>query len=151
MLGVDRIRERLSDLCTEFGACAAGYWTLEASPGRLAQVAFAGGAGLDPTVGAAFATATLQVPLDQPDLGIVWAATSGRTTVSESASLAPDSGSGHWLRAFGASRSVAVPIRDDAGAVRAVCSVAVREGRAGDERSIVQRIRKTFEGQASGT
>src|SRR4051812_32663029 len=116
--GVDQIRATVADECAAMGARAAGYWELDLEDRRLVQVAFVPGAGLNPDVGREFAAATLSVPLAQTNLGIVAAAVTGRPAISRVDELPPDSGSGRWLRAFEASRSVAVPVRDAAGSVR---------------------------------
>jgi hypothetical protein len=131
---------RTAELCKELGACAAGYWRLDPESDRLVQVAFAAGEGLDREVARQFAAATVSVSLDQRGLGIVTAALTGQPSISEVEVLPADSGSGKWLRAFGASRSVAVPIRGPAGAVLGVFSVALpRECRL-DDRAVIGQI-----------
>ena len=112
-------------LCESLNARAAGYWQLDAQAQRLVQVAFVPSARLDPLVGLEFAATTLDVELGQKNLGIVAAASEGRPVVSRAVDLPEDSGSGRWLRAFGASRSVAVPIRGGSGQVEGVLSVAL--------------------------
>jgi hypothetical protein len=86
-----------------------------------------------------FAEATLSVPLERTNLGIVRAALEGQPAVSRVDELPGDSGSGYWLRAFGARRSVAVPVRDAKGTVRAVVSVALADTPLDDE-AVAARI-----------
>jgi hypothetical protein len=136
------IREQVSALCAEFGACAAGYWSLHSDRRRLIQVVFVAGVGLDPSVGEEFAAATREVSLSDETLGIVVAVSTGQTAVSEAANLAADAGSGRWLRAFGASRSVAVPIRTEDGMIRGVFSIALRAETMIDDRLIARRIQE---------
>lgn len=104
-------------------ARAAGVWRVESD--RLVQVGFSSAATLDPEVARRFAEATLSVPLDRIELGIVGAVARGEVEVSIADQLPPDAGSGYWLRAFGALRSVAVPLRHPDGTVRAVAAVAL--------------------------
>ena len=61
-------------------------------------------------------------------------------TASRTAELPAEAGSGFWLRAFGASRSVAVPLLDARGGVHAVVSVALDESPLDDE-AVADRIR----------
>jgi hypothetical protein len=98
-------------------ARAAGFW--RAGPGLVAYVP---ADDLDPIVARRFEDATRHVTLDQVRLGIVRAWIDGRPVVSRAAELPADGGSGSWLRAFVASRSVAVPIGRPA---RGVLSVAL--------------------------
>ncbi len=63
--------------------------------------------------------------------------------------LPEESGSGRWLRAFGAVRSVAVPIRDSRGTVRAVFSVALGENPLSEE-IVSERVRAAALGLAPG-
>jgi hypothetical protein len=58
--------------------------------------------------------------------------------------LPADSGSGRWLRAFGAGRSVAVPIRDERGAVAGVFSVALLANDPIDDPAVIDRISTTW-------
>ena len=108
------VPERLADLARALSARAAGVWRVEGD--RLVQVAFVAGEGLAEEVARAFAEATRSVSRAQGDLGIVRAATLGVVTASRTAELPAETGSGFWLRAFGASRSVAVPLLDARGA-----------------------------------
>ena len=121
-------------------ARAAGYWQLDQETERLVQLGFVPGVGLDPEVGRQFAAATAAVPLSQTSLGIVAAALTGQPAVSRVAELPADSGSGRWLRAFGASRSVAVPIRGEGGKIQGVFSVALTADSTLGDRLVAERI-----------
>ncbi len=132
------IAERLADLARALSARAAGVWRVEED--RLVQVAFVAGGGLAEEVALAFAEATRSVSRAQADLGIVRAVTHGVVTASRMAELPAEAGSGFWLRAFGASRSVAVPLLDARGSVHAVVSVALG-GSPLDDRAVADRIR----------
>jgi hypothetical protein len=122
--------ERLAALRDRFHARAAGWWRV--SGDHLEQVAFAA-ADLPEEVAREFSEATRSVPLDRVDLGVVKAAVTGEVTVSRVGDVLADTGSGHWLRRFGASRSVAVPIHDTSGIVARVVSLALPEGAPDDE------------------
>jgi cystathionine beta-lyase/cystathionine gamma-synthase len=117
---------RVAALLQSADARAAGCWRVTGD--RLEQVAFVAGPGLADEVARAFAQATRSVALSQTALGIVQAARTGETMVSRVEELPADTGSGLWLRRFGATRSVAVPVRDAHGTVRAVVSMALAEG-----------------------
>jgi hypothetical protein len=146
-------RAHIAALCEQLGACAAGYWQLDSPGQRLVQVAFVPGAGLDPQVGHQFAAATLDVALSQKNLGIVTAAIERRPVVSHASDLPEDSGSGRWLRAFGAGRSVAVPILDKNGQVEGVLSVALPPEIALEDQEVAEQIQSTTDsvGQRSAT
>jgi hypothetical protein len=132
-------RHHLAELRVDLGARAAGFWWHAGD--WLEQVAFTASPALDPEVGRAFAEGTRSVPLARLDLGIVRAAVSGEPAVSRAAELPDDEGSGHWLRAFGADRSVAVPIQDATGAVRAVVAVALAADNPLSDPDAAERIR----------
>ena len=87
---------------------ATGLWRLEGAYLRL--VGFAPAPDLDATIAEAFVTATRAVRLDQLALGIVKAFVTRQPAISRTLELPPEVGSGYWLRAFGATRSVAVPL-----------------------------------------
>jgi len=135
--------ERLAALLELPEARAAGLWRIE--NGRLALVAFAPCAALSAEVARGFAEATRSVPLDQPGLGIVAAAQRGEPAVTRAIEMPEDSGSGLWLRRFGASRSIAVPLRDAGGAIIGVLSVALGSETL-DEREVVESVREAGQG-----
>src|SRR5207302_220236 len=116
-------RSRLADLRSRLGGRAAGAWRVEGD--HLALVAFDPAPDLPAEVAHGFEAATRSVDRTLVDLGIVRAATTGRVAVSVAAQLPADAGSGRWLRAFGAARSVAVPVVGDDEQVEAVISVAM--------------------------
>ena len=118
--------DRIEGLRARFGARAAGWWRV--AGGRLEQVAFAAAGDLPGPVAVGFAEATRSVPMDDLRLGIVAAAVRKEPVVSVAEQLPEDAGSGLWLRRFGASRSVAVPVADASGAVVRVVSVALPAG-----------------------
>jgi hypothetical protein len=141
---LDDLRAGVTEVCAALGARAAGYWQLDQETERLVQLGFVPGVGLDPEVGRQFAAATAAVPLSQTSLGIVAAALTGQPAVSRVAELPADSGSGRWLRAFGASRSVAVPIRGEGGKIQGVFSVALTADSTLGDRLVAERIRGTL-------
>jgi hypothetical protein len=150
----DDLSESVTSICTAFDGRAAGYWRLDQETGLLSQLCFVPGADLDPEVGRQFAAATKSVSLSQTSLGIVAAAITGRPAVSRVDEIPADSGSGRWLRAFGASHSVAVPFRDAFGSVIGVLSIALALDNPLDEQSAVESILKfaetTLDRQALG-
>jgi hypothetical protein len=137
------IPERLADLARALSARAAGVWRVEGD--RLVQVAFVAGEGLAEEVARAFAEATRSVSRAEGDLGIVRAANLGVVAASRAAELPAEGGSGLWLRAFGASRSVAVPLLDARGSVHAIVSVALADSPL-DDRAVADRIRSGSSG-----
>jgi hypothetical protein len=138
----DEVRARVAEVCAALGARAAGYWQLDQETERLVQLGFVPGVGLDPEIGWQFAAATTAVPLSQTSLGIVAAALTGQPAVSRADELPADSGSGRWLRAFGASRSVAVPMSDAQGLLRGVFSIALPADCQLDDHAVIESIRK---------
>jgi hypothetical protein len=98
----------LDTLLARLDARAAGVWRVEGD--RLVQLAFKAAGDMPRDVAEGFAAATSEVALDRLELGIVGAVVERRRKVSLAAVLPEGSGSGYWLRAFGASRSVAVPV-----------------------------------------
>lgn len=138
---VDEVREQVAEVCAALGARAAGYWQLDQDTERLVQLGFVPGVGLDPEVARQFAAATGTVPLSQTGLGIVAAALTGQPAVSHVENLPADSGSGRWLRAFGASRSVAVPIRGEGAKIQGVFSVALAADSTLGDQIAAERIR----------
>lgn len=139
--GEAAVHAELSRLVGELSACAAGIWVVEGD--HLVQRAFVPGARLDPATARSFAEATRVVPLSRRDLGIVQALHGGATTVTRVREAAPDRGSGYWLRAFGADRSVAVPI-----STRVVVSIAMRA--EGDDGAIAARLGRIGEALGGG-
>jgi hypothetical protein len=95
---------------------------------RLELVAFASASDMPEEVAQAFAEATRSVALSHRELGIVHAALAGQVTVSHASKLPAESGSGLWLRRFGAARSVAVPIRAPGLEVARIVSLALGDG-----------------------
>ena len=129
---------RVETLRQDLLARAAGFWRL--SGATLELVAFAAAPNFDHKVRRDFTEATRSVPLTRDGLGIVAAVLRGETCVSRLEESAAGVGSGHWLLLFGARRSVAVPIRDGGGTVRAVVAVAMAESALSDE-AIADRLR----------
>ncbi len=119
------IARELAALRSDLGARAAGAWRV--GSGRLDQSAFDAAEDMPAEVVAGFRAATEAVSLDRLDLGVVEAAVRGRRTVSLASALPAGAGSGFWLRAFGADRSVAVPIVADGGVTVGVVSVALAD------------------------
>ena len=139
------LRLNVAAVCQLLGACAAGYWRLDQASAQLVQVAFVPGRGLDAEVGRKFESATEVVPLSQQSLGIVAAASTGRPAISRVSELPADSGSGTWLRAFGASRSVAVPLFDAEQTVCGVISVALPEHGETNDDLVASHLRRAME------
>lgn len=108
------------------GARAAGAWRTDG--GWLVLDRFIGTDDLPLEVADAFASATAQVPLSATNLGIVGAALDKVPHIARAAELPPDAGSGYWLRAFGATISVAVPRFNRQREVAGVISVALFSG-----------------------
>ncbi|MDR3639011.1 MAG: hypothetical protein P4L84_34720 [Isosphaeraceae bacterium] len=125
------VADAIADLLRALGARAAGLWWVDG--GCLAQAAFVACAEMPADVAREFAAATLSVPLTERSLGIVAAGTMGATVVSRVVELEAASGSGRWLRAFGAERSVAVPLVGENGCVVGVLSVALPASPESDE------------------
>ena len=133
-------RAHVADLLLDLGARAAGFWWIAGT--TLEQVAFVASPTLPMEVAQGFAEATRSVPLTQAGLGIVRTAVEGTVTVSRALELPADSGSGFWLRAFGAERSVAVPLHDSHGALKAVVSAALPEDPR-DDQAVANRMLET--------
>jgi hypothetical protein len=74
-----------------------------------------------------FAEATRRVPLERAELSIVQAAVTGAVVVARVAQWPVETGSGYWLRQFGAARSVAVPLAAAAGGTWGVLSLALAD------------------------
>jgi hypothetical protein len=133
----ENLVDRVTTLLIALNARAAGYWRVEGN--HLEQLAFVPAATLPKADARTFAEATRTVSLDRNDLGIVQAALTGVVKVSRTSELPSDAGSGHWLRVFEAARSVAVPIPDATGAVRAILSVALPNN-IPDDHAVADRL-----------
>ena len=134
------IETRLAALRAQLSGRAAGAWVIDGD--RLAQVAFDPAPDMPPEVAEGFASATRTVDLARLDLGIVKAAATGQVVVSFALELPAETGSGYWLRAFGSSRSVAVPILGAEGKVALVVSVAL--GPEPADEAVAAAIREEF-------
>ncbi len=117
-------RAALADLIRRFDGRAAGLWTF--GEGTLSLAAFVAADDLPAEVASGFPEATRTVPLDRPDLAIVRAAMERGPVLTRAENLPAEGGSGYWLRAFGATCSVAVPIPGPDGRLAVVLSVALR-------------------------
>lgn len=118
------IESALGQVLAEFQGRAAGAWLVTSE--MLQQFAFVAAPDLPRPVAQSFAEATRSVPRAKVDLGIVRAAVTGTITISRVSELPPESGSGHWLRQFGAERSIAVPVgRSETGPPLLVISIAL--------------------------
>jgi hypothetical protein len=113
----------LGALLQSLSARAAGVWTCARD--RLHLEAFVSADDLPKDVSRGFARSTLEVPLDRSGLGIVQAAVDRAVATSWASALPDDGGSGTWLRAFQAVRSVAVPILDAQGQTCRVIAIAI--------------------------
>ena len=114
----------LSRVRSGLDARAAGLWWVEGE--SLLQLAFDAALDMPCDVAADFARVTQVVSLLSRPFGIVAAATQGCLAVSIASELAADVGSGFWLRAFKAQRSIAVPLIEGT-RVFAVVAVALAE------------------------
>jgi len=117
----DSMRCRL--LLDRLDARATGIWRVEG--GVLVQTGFSAADDMPKEVADGFALATLRIPLDRVELGVVKAIVQRKVEVSVAEELPDGVGSGYWLRAFAAGRSVAVPLLDEFGSKPAVFSVAL--------------------------
>lgn len=133
----DEVRQNVATLRLDLEGRAAGYWWLAGD--WLEQVAFTASPALPEDVAQRFAEATRSVPTSKTDLGIVRAALTHAPAISRVDKLPADAGSGYWLRAFGATRSVAVPLHDLKGKVRAVVAIAIADTDLEDD-AVAERI-----------
>ncbi|WP_406694843.1 hypothetical protein V5E97_27750 [Singulisphaera sp. Ch08] len=133
----EEVRQNVATLRLDLGARAAGYWWLAGD--WLEQVSFAASPALDADVAHRFAEATRSVPTSETDLGIVRAALTNSPTISRADELPDHAGSGYWLRAFDATRSVAVPLHDHKGKVRAVVALALADTDLDDD-AMLERV-----------
>jgi len=131
--------EVVATLLESSGARAAGLWWVE--EGDLVREVFVACAEMPLEVVGAFMVATRSVALSDVSLGIVAAAIAGVPQVSRAQELPPDVGSGRWLRAFGAERSVAVPLVDENGRTFAVLSVAIPSSVLTDD-EVAEQVRR---------
>ncbi len=129
----------IESLRADFNGRASGLWEVDVEGNRLIQVAFAPAPDMPVEVAQAFAKATQSIPLDRLDLGVVKAIVDRSPAVSIAKQLPAEAGSGYWLRAFGAERSLAVPLRDSEGKIRAVLSIALPEPPR-DLEAVIQKI-----------
>lgn len=117
------VGDRLRALLGRLEGRAAGAWRVEG--GTLAQVAFVTTPDMAAEVARGFAAATERVDLGRVELAIARAAATAFAVVSIAEELPAGTGSGFWLRAFGAARSIAVPVEGANGRVAWVVSVAL--------------------------
>lgn len=130
----------LEGILAEFGARATGWWRVEGD--ALVLVGFRAAGDMPDGVAEGFVEATRRVSLDQQLLSIVRVVSERRPVVAVASELPSDVGSGYWLRAFGAARSVAVPIEGDPGEVVGVLSVAVGEACVAADEAIAAKLRR---------
>ncbi len=123
-------------LLRDLNARATGLWHVEGD--ALVLDVFAPADDMPADVASGFSQATQRVPLSLRDLGVVKAALERQVVVSRAAELPPEIGSGYWLRAFGAERSVAVPLNDG----QRVFSAAVPDSCRLDDEAIAQTVRR---------
>jgi hypothetical protein len=128
--------EVVKTLLRDLNARAVGLWHVEGH--SLVLDVFHPAEDLPADVASGFAQATESVSLDLLDLGIVRAALHLQVTVSKAADLPPHTGSGYWLRAFSADRSIAVPLENP----RKVLSVAVPNSCSLDDESVAHTVRR---------
>lgn len=107
-------------------AVATGSWKYDAESRRLLLEGFQHAADMPKAVAEGFTKATADVPVTDTGLGIVLAARAMAQTEYRAEDLPPDSGSGYWLRQFGADRSIALPQTDSGGKLIRILSVAVK-------------------------
>lgn len=120
----ESIADVLADLIARLDGRAAGLWVRAGESLRL--VAFQPAPDLPDAVRDGFSEATRAVPLSSPDLSIVQAFVGKRPVLAVTETLPPETGSGRWLRAFGASCSLAVPVSGSDPHTTGVLSVAMR-------------------------
>lgn len=117
------VRSAVAYVHQEACARATGSWRYHDK--RLTIEFFMACPEMKSDVAAGFPQATADVPVTDTGLGIVLAARARQTTQYRAIDLPPDAGSGYWIRAFEADRSVAVPQFDEAGQLIRILSVAV--------------------------
>lgn len=131
--------EHVEALRITLGARAAGLWFLKDD--RLEMAAFSPAPDMPGEVARRFREAARVVTIDRVELGIVNAVVEHAAAISLAGSLPVETGSGFWLRAFGAERSVAVPIFGPTGAIRAVLSAALPTLGPPDDEEVAELIR----------
>ncbi len=132
--------EHVEALRRTLDARAAGLWYLRGD--RLELAAFASAPDLSAEVARRFREAAREVALERTDLGVVKAVSERSAAVSVAGRLPVDLGSGYWLRAFGAARSVAVPLFEPGGEIRAVLSAALPTLGPPDDEQVAALIRR---------
>jgi hypothetical protein len=125
---------------------ATGSWKYDAETRQLLLEGFIACDDMPKDVADRFTKATAEVPVTDTGLGIVLAARAMAPTEYKAEDLPPESGSGYWLRQFGADRSVAVPEIDAGGQLVRILSVAVRglDKSSGDYAEIIRRAYDIF-------
>ncbi|MDX2039388.1 MAG: hypothetical protein SFX72_22270 [Isosphaeraceae bacterium] len=121
---------RVADIRVRLGARAAGAWRL--SDDSLVRTAFSHATDMPEDVVSSFCSASERFRLSDVEFGVVKAAVELLPVVSRR-SHSGSPGSGRWLEAFDADRSIAVPILDDSGRLAAVFAVALAADRFSDE------------------
>ncbi len=120
-------------------ARAVGFWKHEDR--RLSLKCFIGAPDLPTEVGQKFQASAGEVGLELRELGIVKAVALRSVAVSLAGLLPVETGSGYWLRSFGAARSVAVPLEDSEGEIYAVFSAALPTIGPPDDDAVASLIR----------
>lgn len=135
----DAARDRVAGLRIALGAVAAGLWRVRGD--HLEQEAFVPSPEMPAELAIAFAEATRSIARTQEDLGVVRAAHTDSVAVTLAGRVPAEAGSGYWLRAFGAARSVAVPLFAADGRVAAILSVALSSADSPDDRAVAEIVR----------
>jgi hypothetical protein len=117
------VQQAVAHVHAKAAARATGSWSYRDN--QLTLEFFMACPEMKPEVATGFPQATAYVPVTDTGLGIVLAARTRQTTEYRALDLPPDSGSGYWIRAFEADRSVAVPQFDATGQLIRILSVAV--------------------------
>jgi len=129
----------VASLRTALDARATGLWGVEGD--RLAIWAFDRAPDMPEGVARRFVEAAASVRLDRRELGVVNAVVERSVAVSLAGRLPIESGSGYWLRSFGAERSVAVPLTNAEGEIVAVLSAALADLGPPDDEEVARIIR----------
>lgn len=131
--------EHVEALRCVLDARAAGLWYVRGE--RLELAVFAPAPDMPDDVARRFQEAAGNIGFERADLGVVKAVIERSAAVSVAGRLPVETGSGYWLRAFGAERSVAVPMLDPEGKIRAVLSAAMPTLGPPDDEQVVMLIR----------